>query len=98
MKLCLHFRQIFSCDSRSLGYVQDICKYTVTVVLSYSTFSNLFQASSYATAVKSSRGNSEQRTCSFPPTIKREESTQETKKCSSQTFKAKRTTTRKVRF
>ena len=80
MKLCLHFRQIFCCDSWSLGYVQDIYKYTVTVVLSYSTFSNLFQASSYATAAKSSRGNSEQHTCSFPRTIKREQSAQETKK------------------
>ena len=86
--------RFFWCDSWSLGYVQDILKYTV--VLRYSTFSHLFQASSYATAVKSSRRNSEQLTCSFPPTIKREQSAQVTKKCSSETFKAKRKTTSKV--
>jgi len=54
------------------------------------------RASSYATAVKSSRGNSEQRTCSFFRKIKRQESAQETKKSSSKTFKAKRTTTTKI--
>ena len=92
--------RFFWCDSCSLGYVRDIFKYTV--VLRYWTFSHFFQAStqtsSYAMAVKSSKGNSEQRTCSFPPTIKHEESAQEIKKCSSDTFIAKRKTTAKVQY
>lgn len=54
------------------------------------------RASSYATAARSSKGNSEPRTRSFSPKIKEEQSAQEIKTSSGKTFKAKRTTTTKT--
>lgn len=93
VRLTLQLTRYFHTVFWSLGYIQD-----VTVLLTYSTFSHLFQASSYATAARSSKGNSEPRTRSFSPKIKEEQSAQEIKTSSGKTFKAKRTTTTKVQF